>query len=58
MKIGKYYVIFVNILQGNMGKMEKKPNENHTTNCDQNTKNQKTKIWDERNINLKSKLKK
>ena len=31
-----------------MGKTEKKRKENHAT--DQNTKNQQTKIWDERNI--------
>ena len=47
-KIWKYYVIFVYILQGKIGKMEKKG----LKSCNQNTKNQKTKIWDERNINF------
>ena len=46
-KIRKYYIIFVYILQGKMGKTEKKRKENHTTKV---TKNQKAKIWDERNI--------
>ena len=40
MKIQKYYVIFVYILQGKMGKMEKHWNENHTTKV---TKIPKTK---------------
>ena len=31
MKLWKYYVIFVYILQGNRGKMEKKRKENHAT---------------------------
>ena len=44
MKIQKYYVIFVYILQGKMGKTEK--------NATKVTKNQKTKIWDERNISV------
>ena len=43
--------MFVYILQGKMGKMEKTRKENHATKSDQNTKNQKTKIWDERNNN-------
>ena len=50
-KIQKYYVIFVDILQAKVGKTEK---ENHPTELsDQNTKNQKTKIWDERNTSRK-----
>ena len=40
MKIQKYYLIFVYILQGKMGKTEKKRKENHTTNV---TKIPKTK---------------
>ena len=40
MKIQKYYVIFVYILQGQMGKTEKKRKENHAT---QVTKIPKTK---------------
>ena len=48
MKIRKYYVIFVYTLQVKMGKMEKKK-ENHATKV---TKNQTTKIWDERSIFL------
>ena len=43
-KLRKYYVIFVYILQGNIGKREKDRKKS-----DQNTKYQKTKIWDERN---------
>ena len=39
-KIQKYYVIFVYILQGKMGKTEKKLKENHTTKV---TKIPKTK---------------
>ena len=55
MKIQKYYVIFVYILQGKMGKTEKKQREkSHNLNY-QNTKNQKTKIWDEPNIIFPSK---
>ena len=52
MKIRKYYAIFVYILQG---KTEKTGNENHATKVTkiENTKNQKTKIWDERNIQSK-----
>ena len=43
-----YYVVFVYILQGKMGKTEK----NHATKVTKmHTKNQKTKIWDERNTN-------
>ena len=46
-KLRKYY-----ILQGKMGKMEKKNRkENHATKVTKIPKNQKTKIWDERNIN-------
>ena len=41
------HAIFVYILQSKMGKTEKKWKENHATKA---TKNQKTKIWDERNI--------
>ena len=40
MKIQKYSVIFVYILQGKMGKMEKDQEENHATNA---TKIPKTK---------------
>ena len=39
-KIGKYYVIFVYILQGKMGKTEKNQKENHATKV---TKIPKTK---------------
>ena len=50
-KVQKYYVIFVDILQAKVGKTEK---ENRPTELsDQNTKNQKTKIWDERNTSRK-----
>ena len=49
-KIQKYFVIFVYILQGKMGKTEKTERKSRNYS-DQNTKNQKTKIWDERNIN-------
>ena len=45
-KIQKYYLIFVHILQGKMGKTEKNMS-------DQNTKNKNTKIWEERNIKFK-----
>ena len=48
MKIQKYYVIFVYILQGKMGKTEKTERKSHIYS-DQDTKNQKTKIWDEQN---------
>ena len=52
-KIRKYYVIFVYILQGMIGKTEKNQNENHTTKVgNQNTENQKTIIWDEQNITV------
>ena len=48
-KIPKYYIIFVYILQGKMGKTEK--TERKSSNySEQNTKDQKTKLWDERNI--------
>ena len=47
-KLQKYHVIFVNILQGKMGKTEK--NGKKITQSNQNCKNQTTKIWDERNI--------
>ena len=40
MKIQKYYLIFVYILQGKMGKTEKNRKENHATNV---TKIPKTK---------------
>ena len=43
-KIQKYYVIFVNILQGKMGKMKK--NGKKITLL-KSPKYQKTKIWDE-----------
>ena len=46
MEIQKYYVIFVYILQGKIGKTEKNRKENYATKV---TKNQKMKIWDERN---------
>ena len=46
-KIQKYYVIFVNILQGKMGKMKKKRKENHAFKVTKIPKYQKTKIWDE-----------
>ena len=49
MKIQKYYVIFVYIFQGKMGKNEKKTERKSRNYSDQNTKNQKTKIWDEQN---------
>ena len=45
----KYYIIFVYVLQGKMGKTEKNRKENQATKV---TKNQKTKIWDERNISV------
>ena len=35
-----------------MGKTGKKPERKSRNKSDQNTKNQKTKIWDERNINV------
>ena len=44
-KILKYWAIFVYILQGKMGKSKRK-SRNWS---DQNTKNQKTEIWDEGN---------
>ena len=48
MKLRKYYVIFVYIFQGKMGKTEK--TERKLRNwSDQNTKNQKAKLWDEQN---------
>ena len=40
---------FVYILQGKMGNTEKKRKENCAATV---TKNQNTKIWDERNINF------
>ena len=43
-KLRKYYVIFVYILQGKMGETEKKRKENHATIV---TKIPKTKICDE-----------
>ena len=46
-KIRKYYVIFVYVLQGKMGKAVKKWKENHASKVN---KIPKTKIWDERNI--------
>ena len=49
-KLRKYYVIFVYILQGKMGKTERKRKENHTTKVTKIPKYQKTKRWDERNI--------
>ena len=46
-KIQKYYVIFVYILQGKMGKTQKIWKENHATKV---TKIPKTKeVWDEQN---------
>ena len=45
-KMQKYYIIFVYILQGKMGKTEKTQKEDHATKV---TKNQKKKIWDEQN---------
>ena len=47
-KLRKYDVIFVYILKGKMSKTVKTRRANHATS-DQNTKNQKTKIWDGRN---------
>jgi len=44
MKLQKYYVIFVYILQGKMGKMGKM--ENNGKKIMQNTENQKRKIWE------------
>ena len=49
MKIRKYYVIFVYILQGKMGKMEKKRKENHATEMTKIPKT-KTEIWDKETI--------
>ena len=49
-KIQKYYAIFVHILQGKMGKTEKNLERKSRNLSDQNTKNQKTKIWDKQNI--------
>ena len=46
MKIQKYYVIFVCILLGKMGNTKKTEGKFRS----KKTKNQKTKIWDERNI--------
>ena len=51
-KILKHYVIFVYILQGKMGKTEKNRKKITQLKSDQITKNQKTKIWDEQNINF------
>ena len=45
-KIQEYYVIFVYILHGKMGKTEKIERKSHNYS-DQNTQNQNTKIWDE-----------
>ena len=58
-KLQKYYVIIANTLQGKMGKMEKKGKKITQLKWQKNTKNQKKKIWDERNIsdNLKMKIK-
>ena len=50
MKIQNYYAIFVYILQGNMDKREKNGKKILQLLSEQNTKNQKTKIWDEQNI--------
>ena len=44
MKIQKYYVSLVYILQGNMSKMEKKERKSHNLS-DQNTKNQKARNY-------------
>ena len=56
MKLQKYYTIFVHILQGKMGKTKKVERKLHNYK-DQNTKNQKTKIGDERNArNYKKKV--
>ena len=49
-RIQQYCIIFVYILQGKIGRTEKKWKENQTNQRDQNTKNQKMKIGDERNI--------
>ena len=46
MKMRKYYVVFVYILQGKMDKTEKMDRKSHNQS-DQDTKNQKTKLWDE-----------
>ena len=46
-KLWKYYIIFVYILKGKMGKVEKNRKKIHST---KEAKNQKTKIWDEWNI--------
>ena len=50
MKIRKYYVIFVYILQGKMGKTEKNRKENHATKVTKIPKKQQMKIWDEGNF--------
>ena len=44
MKVRKYYVIFVYILQGKMDKTGKNQKENHTT---KQTEIPKTKLWDD-----------
>ena len=52
-EIRKYYVfIFVYILQGKIGEMVKNWKENHATKVTKIPKNQKTKIWDKRNIRI------
>ena len=50
-KIQKNYVVFVHILQGKMGKMEKWK-EHHATKVTKIPKTKRQKIWDERNISL------
>ena len=50
--IQKYYVIFVYILHGKIGKTGRKSERISCNKSDQNTKNQKMKIRDERNIRL------
>ena len=47
-KLQNYYIIFVNFFQG---KTDEKQKENHATKVTKKpkTKNQKKKIWDERN---------
>ena len=50
MKIQKYYVIFVYILQGKTSKTGKKTERKSYNLSDQKQKTQMTKIWDERNI--------
>ena len=48
-KLRKYYVIFVHILQGKVGKTEKKKRKSRIRQWPK-YQNPKDKIWDEQNI--------